>query len=456
MTQVTIGSNNSIATVTPSSSSGSGPYVVGFSSSPGSSVGVGDLFAITDATEGDYLYLLTGINGSSYTLKYISGGSSSASPFGIVDEYGDQEDGTFKRAFSTIVAFEEMTDDSSPSYWGSTDFVTGVLHADSAFEEERIQFNDVKALKHVTLTVDAGSRHSGAMSPDHGIVATIYPENSTIGSQLGIISLEDTDPTGGFTVEWLQFDLSRLNGSSRPASAIMLDGNSPDIAIIRNNIIHSFSGSIGSNNPIQIHQDTPNRAQTLVVHNNIVHDICETASDPVQAITLNQCKGTGYAYNNTIFRLKIKGSSSSVIAVRYGNAAAGAVAKVKNNIAVGFSGMSAGDNRPFWMTNANGVDFDYNMSDNNANNSYEATGANSLADQNLSSQVKFISTVEDSVDLGLQSDSTALAEGVDLGNQYGVNIDASGVDRTSLDWDMGARQMSESDDGNPSFFLFVS
>ena len=96
------------------------------------------------------------------------------------------------------------------------------------------------------------------------------------------------------------------------------------------------------------------------------------------------------------------------------------------------------------------------MSDNNANNSYEATGTNSLADQNLSSQVKFISTVEDSVDLGLQSDSTALAEGVDLGNQYGVNIDASGVDRTSLDWDMGARQMSESDDGNPSFFLFVS
>ena len=58
MTQVTIGSNNSIATVTPSSSSGSGPYVVGFSSSPGSSVGVGDLFAITYATAGAYLYLL--------------------------------------------------------------------------------------------------------------------------------------------------------------------------------------------------------------------------------------------------------------------------------------------------------------------------------------------------------------------------------------------------------------
>ncbi len=75
-TTVSIGSNQNISTVTPASTSGSNPYVITFTSTPSSSVAVGDLFLIADETTffATYTYLLTHISGSNYHLKPVDEG----------------------------------------------------------------------------------------------------------------------------------------------------------------------------------------------------------------------------------------------------------------------------------------------------------------------------------------------------------------------------------------------
>ena len=50
ITTVSIGSNQNISTVTPSSCSGSGPWVVAFTSTPSSDVAVGCMFHMTIIT----------------------------------------------------------------------------------------------------------------------------------------------------------------------------------------------------------------------------------------------------------------------------------------------------------------------------------------------------------------------------------------------------------------------
>ncbi len=103
-TIVSIGSNQSIDTKTPSTSSGSGPsYTIGFTANPTiksasqNGIAVGDI-ATMDTDEaganGDginpsapstYTFLVTGISGYSITVKYISdtGLKGDASPLGL-------------------------------------------------------------------------------------------------------------------------------------------------------------------------------------------------------------------------------------------------------------------------------------------------------------------------------------------------------------------------------------
>ena len=151
-TTVSIGSNQSISTVLPASTSGSNPYVITFTSTPSSNIAVGDIFEITDEVSflATYIYLVTAISGSNYTLEQVSDGGSmmgDLSPyqnFYYYDEFFNpvESSGTFKRAFTTITLFEEMIDDSSPAYWGSTDDVVGECHKDSIFtDDSRVQFS---------------------------------------------------------------------------------------------------------------------------------------------------------------------------------------------------------------------------------------------------------------------------------------------------------------------------
>jgi hypothetical protein len=446
-TTVSIGSNQSIDTETPSGASGSNPYTVTFGTNPNSNVAVGDIMTIDDsANTGDtYIYLLTGISGSNYTVKYCSGGTFSESPTNIVDEYGDQQDAVFKRAFSTITLFEAMIDDSSPAYWGTSDDVVGECHADSAFTDSRVYFDNKQSLASVKLTVNSDDRHDGTAGSGVVIRPTAYA-----GSSAGVI-----EPNiDNLIIEWLEIDLS----STSTTKGIYFRGTNDD-NIIRNNIIHSRTGNPTSDPIFAMHMGgaTSASSDTISILNNIVYDFRETADDGAAGINLNGWKGILNIYNNTVHNIESdnSGSTKTAICFRF-NGQATQVANVKNNIASLLIADTAAEHRAYWDTGTGTSNVDYNLSDDTTNATYEAQGANSLKDK-TAAQIDFVNTVVGDEDLHLDTDSVCREEGVDLGTANGVNIDIDGVDRdaTGVTWDMGADQASVAESVGSAFMLFL-
>ena len=469
MSIVSIGSNQNIDTETPATTSGSGPsYTVTFGTTP-TGIVIGDIGVMStqDAGGGNastYTFLITNISGANITLKYCSdtGGKGDHSPVGLYTGGGSsgspvQATMNFKRCFSTVGLFEQKIDDSSVShgFWASTSHVTGSMVADSEFEDQHIVFDQVQSLSSITLTVDENSRHSGAESTDFDAVATFLPPNVSVsGGQPHVIQINQDDCP--MTCEWAQYDFSQINGNDRVAGSIGFYANSPPTGIIRNNLMQGYNGSVGGDNFINIHTNTTSDKTIYVIANNIVHDLKETSNDQVVAFNLNQNDGTGYIYNNTVYRLTSNGGSKQTQGVRWGTQLSTSKAYVKNNIVCNL----VNNPRHFWFSNSGTNSFslqDFNMSDTTALSSYEPTGANSLIDQNESTQIKFLSTTAGAVDLFLLDDSTAREAGEDLGTFHGVNIDASGFDRDAggVEWDMGARQSSRAGAGNPAFFMFL-
>ena len=247
-TTVSIGSNQNISTVTPASTSGSNPYVITFTSTPSSSVAVGDIFVIADETTffATYTYLLTNISGSNYTLKQVDDGGSGMgdlSPYGnFYDMSYQQSAGTFKRAFSTITLFEAMVDDASPSYWGSSDDVVGELHADSNFTDATVNFSQKQSLSSVTLSVYEDDRHDGTAES-----GALWKPTANSGHNQGILRIN----IDNMTAEWLDISMDSLD-SRNTNKAIVLAGTNDD-NIIRNNLIHDKGGNPGSTGPNVIH-----------------------------------------------------------------------------------------------------------------------------------------------------------------------------------------------------------
>ena len=454
-TTVSIGSNQSIATVTPSSCSGSGPWTVSFTSTPSSNVAIGDIQVYADASSGgNYYFLLTGISGSNYTLKYLTDDSSmgSASPCEMYNDFFGQQEGVFKRAFSTITLFEAMVDDSSPSYWGSSDDVVGECHADSAFTDSRVYFDNKQSLASVKLTVNSDDRHDGTA----GSGAVIRPTAGS-GHNLGIIDVN----IDNFIVEWLDFDLGSLD-SANTNTAIRLAGTNDD-NIVRNNLIHDKGGNPGSVGPFIISVTGAGASgDTLSILNNIIYSIVETNNDSAAAVSVYLWAGTVNMYNNTVYNVVSNGSSKASWGFVYRNVSS-SVVNLKNNISSGMTvtGTVATYARAYQDFAAGGstLNSDYNLSDDTTTGAaYKATGANSLIDKSLA-QIDFVSTTGGSEDLHLDTGSVCLEAGVDLGTTNEVNIDIDGVDRdaTSVTWDMGADQASTAgaDTGNPAFLMFV-
>ena len=451
-TTVSIGSNQSISTVTPSSCSGSGPFVVAFTSTPSSNVAIGDIQVYEDASSGgNYYFLLTAISGSNYTLKYLTddSGMGSASPCEMYnDEFGQQE-GVFKRAFSTITLFEGMIDDSSPAYWGSSDDVVGECHGDSAFtDDSRVQFTNKQSLASVKLTVHEDDRHDGKAGTANKVVIrpTAYAGNSN-----GIIESN----IDNFIVEWLEIDLSNTNTNK----GIYLLGTNDD-NIVRNNIIHSRTGSPTTYPVFGIHMSGASSASsdTLSILNNIVYDFRETQDDTSSGININSWRGTVSIYNNTVHNIESEdsGSTKPASCFRF-NGHANQVANVKNNIASLITASTAAQHRAYWDTGTGTSNVDYNLSDDTTNATYEAQGANSLKDKTLA-QIDYVNVVVGSEDLHLDTDSVCREEGVDLGTTNGVNIDIDGFDRDSngVVWDMGADQTANAaSTANAAFLLMV-
>ena len=453
-TTVSVGSNQSIATVTPSSASGSNPYTVAFGSSPGSNVAVGDIVTMDDSanTGTTFIYLLTGISGSDYTLKYCSGGTGADSPTNITDEYGDQQDAVFKRAFSTITLFEAMVDDSSPSYWGSSDDVVGELHSDSTFTDATVTFDQKQSLSSVKLSVNSDDRHDGTAES-----GALWKPTANSGHNQGILRI-DID---NMTAEWLDISLDSLD-STNTNKAIVLAGTNDD-NIIRNNLLHDKNGNPGNTGPFAIHGlGTGATTDNTYVLNNIIYNFVETSNDSLGAIIFYSWSGGLYVYNNTIYKLTAQGGNKDAIGIRFGNSSTN-VSYIKNNIV---STLSASDDKAAYLKeiSSSTAHTANNLSDTTTQAAYNAedmgqnlNDSTALTGKSLA-EIDFVSTSGGSEDLHLDDSSVCLEAGVDLGTTNGVNIDIDGVDRdaTGVTWDIGADQKSTaSSTGSPAFMLFM-
>ena len=453
-TTVSIGSNQNIDTETPNGATGSNPYVVTFGTNPNSTVAVGDIMTMDDsANSGDtIIYLLTGISGSNYTVKWCSGGSSAESPTNIVDEYGDQQDAVFKRAFSTIILFEAMVDDSSPSYWGSSDDVVGELHADSTFTDNTVNFNQKQSLSSVKLTVNSDDRHDGTAES-----GALWKPTSGSGHNVGILVMN----IDNMIAEWLDISLDSLD-STNTNRAIVLGGTNDD-NIIRNNLLHDKGGNPGNTGPTAIQTTAAGgTSDTISILNNIIYNWVETSNDHAVGINLNVWQGTGNIYNNTVYNIVSNGGSKYAYGILFGNDSDNTT-NIKNNIVAQLSGSQE---RAYYKNGSGSTaNTANNLSDDTTGAAYDAEDMNqSLNDSSALigktlAQIDFVSTSAGSEDLHLDTSSACLEVGVDLGTTNGVNIDIDGVDRdaTGVTWDIGADQKSEAEStGNPAFFLLMN
>jgi hypothetical protein len=451
-TVTSIGSNQNIDTAVPSTTSGSGPlYDITWNKTLSTSVAIGDLATATDFTSGAYVYLITAISGSTYTLKYISGAGGDQSPADLCDDSycSSPPTFTFKRAFSTITLFEAMVDDASPSYWGTTDDVVGELHADSNFTDATVNFDNKQSLSSVTLSVYEDDRHDGTAES-----GALWKPTTGSGHDVGILRVA----IDSMRIEWIDFSLDSLD-STNTNKTIVLTGTNDD-CIIRNNLIHDKYGNPGNNGPFMIHVIGAGAASdSIYILNNIIYNVEETSDDTANAVNTNLWGGNAYIYNNTVYNIVSNGGTKFAIAYRFGNPASSNT-RIKNNIASKLDSANATGERAYEYGPSNGgagtVDEAYNLSDDTASTAYEASGTGSLIDKTLA-EIAFVSTTAGSEDLHIQDSSVCSEAGDDLGTTNEVNIDINGFDRDGggVTWDMGAHQVSRASTGNPAFFMFI-
>jgi hypothetical protein len=440
-------------------------YVVTFSDAgpPADSV-VGDIAFVTSAAaSSDYEYLITAIDLSAktVTMKYVqdSATAGDASPYGMVNSNTTQAVIEFRRAFSTIVFFEAMVDDSSPIYWGSSDDVVGECYGDADFTDATVSFTQKQSLASVKLTAadKEGNRHDGTASGTGGGKVLLRPTTSSGHSQgifrVGIDSM---------TIEWIEIDMGALD-STNTNKAVVLTGTNDDF-ILRNMLIHDKGGDPGSAGPHLIHVIGAGAStDTLTIQNNIIYDIVETSNDSTIAINVNQWAGISNIYNNTIYKLTSAGSGKATAGIVCGSASS-SVSNVKNNIVSLLASTAGGtQNRAYWKTGSGSTNIDTanNLSDDTTHATYNAEDmAQSLDDTSgligkTLAEISFVSTSP--VDLHIDTDSDCIEAGVDLGTTNEVNIDIDGVDRdaTGVTWDIGADQASVSDTGSPAFMMFL-
>ena len=460
-TTVTIGSNQNISSNTTSGTSGSGPYVITFTSSVDSKVVVGDIYVISDEAShfGTYTYLVTAISGSDYTLKQVDDGGAGMgdmTPHGnFMDFSYSQVAGVFKRAFEDIGDFEVHVNLSSPKYFGSSDDVIGQMHADSTFTDARTYFDNSQSLSSVTLSAADGQRHGG--TDGAGTSQVVIEPTANAGHNNGIIDIN----IDNFILEFVDINLDSLD-SRDTNKAIVFRGTNDD-NVIRNNMIHDKGGNPGGTGPFMMHVvGAGASSDTLSILNNFIYNVVEGSNDNAAAILLNEWSGTVNVYNNTIYNIESQGGSKVAFGIRSAHVS-GSTSNIKNNIVAKLVG--GGGERAFEDGIANGsagtFNEAYNLSDDTSETAYDARGTGSLANKTIS-EIDFESsavaneTQRDAVDLRIGSDSVCVGAGVDLGSTNGVNIDIAGTTRSG-DWSIGAFHVAAaSDTGNPAFLLFLS
>ena len=442
--------------ITAQASASAPSYTVTFGDAgPPADLHVGDLGGGTDESSGsEYTYLVTAIDLSNktVTMKYVYDDSSSGdtSPYGLQGQDGNQLIIDFNRAFSTITLFEEMIDDASPNYWGTTDDVVGELHADSNFTDATVNFNQKQSLSSVTLSVYEDDRHDGTAES-----GALWKPTTGSGHDVGIIRIN----IDNMIVEWLDISLHELDGTNTNKVIVFVGTN--DDNIIRNNIFHDKDGDPGNNGCFCIHVLAAGASSDVIsIFNNIVYRWENTDSnESASAINMNVWSGTVNIYNNTVYYVDSHANNKNAEGYKF-NGNSNQTANVKNNISHTVSANRPAYSRAFVDTGTGTSNVDYNLSTADSNPTYDAQGANSIIDvaTDNSATPFFVSVAEGSEDLHLHASSPALEEGYDLGTTNGVNIDIDGIDRdaTGVTWDMGADQTSvASATTNAPFIMFV-
>ena len=442
--------------ITAQASASAPSYTVTFGDAgPPADLHVGDLGGGTDESSGsEYTYLVTAIDLSNktVTMKYVYDDSSSGdtSPYGLQGQDGNQLIIDFNRAFSTITLFEEMIDDASPNYWGTTDDVVGELHADSNFTDATVNFNQKQSLSSVTLSVYEDDRHDGTAES-----GALWKPTTGSGHDVGIIRIN----IDNMIVEWLDISLHELDGTNTNKVIVFVGTN--DDNIIRNNIFHDKDGDPGNNGCFCIHVLAAGASSDVIsIFNNIVYRWENTDSnESASAINMNVWSGTVNIYNNTVYYVDSHANNKNAEGYKF-NGNSNQTANVKNNISHTVSANRIVYSRAFVDTGTGTSNVDYNLSTGDSHPTYDAQGANSIIDvaTDNSSTPFFVSVAEGSEDLHLHASSPALEEGYDLGTTNGVNIDIDGIDRdaTGVTWDMGADQTSvASATTNAPFIMFV-
>ena len=437
-TTVSIGSNQSIDTAVPASSSADGSdWVITWNKTLSASVSVGDLATATDHDDGAFVYLIIAISGSNYTLKYISGTGGNQSPYALcTDSYCSAPPTfTFKRAFSTITAFEEMVDDTSNLYWGASDDVIGECHADGTFtSDSRVYFTTKQSLSSVTLTAYDGERHGGTTGA--GDTQVVVKPSSGAGHNNGIIDVNIDD----FTIEFIDIDFNDLD-TTNTNKAIVLRGTNNN-NIIRSNLIHDKNGNPGNTGPYGIHAvGAGASSDSIYIFNNIVYNLVETSNDTASAINTHVWAGNAYIYNNTVYNIQGAGGSKHGLGFRFGNPSSSNT-RIKNNIASKCEGSNK--DAAFWKNSSGStVDSANNLSDDTSDAAYNAedmgqnlNDSSALTGKTLA-EIAFVSTSAAAEDLHIRRSSVCNRAGVSLGSTNKVNIDIDG-ETIFNNWTIGA------------------
>lgn len=429
----TIGTASTIDTETPSSCSGSGPYTVTFVNDP-TGVVVGDKAYITDEASyyDEFVYNVTGISGSSYTLTYVSGGYGTESPCSLYNSFYEQAAAVFKRApdYATPRAWAADLDDSS--IYSNGDDAVGEITVNEKYDEAIGFVNgSVVTLNSVKLTVASNVRHNGTADTGAGLK---YSGQSTSGGGANKSQYVDLRNADNVTLEWLEFDGTGAVGNV--AQAFVSDwGSFTKNNTVRNCLMHGFELITGGAAVNMIRMTTSNyttdSGDSHYIMNNIIYgNVLSTIAggDPTGIYAdAGRSVNPIYCYNNTVNDLTALSTSNTAIGIK-----ASQYAVIENNIVSDITGSST--SVCFKVTSGSfSASSDYNLSTDTT-----APGSNSVTSATLAN---IYESDSGTVNLHLKSGSPAIDAGTDLGTTpSGVEIDIDGRNRDSEGdtWDIGA------------------
>jgi len=430
----TIGTASTIDTETPASCSGSDPYTVTFVNDP-TGVVVGDKAYITDEASyyDEFVYNVTGISGSSYTLTYVSGGYGAESPCSLYNSSYEQAAAVFKRApdYATPRAWAADLDDAS--IYSNGDDAVGEITVNEKYDEGiSIANGSTVTLNSVKLTVASSVRHNGTAGTGAGFK---YTGQSSSGGGAALAQVVDIKDADNVTLEWLEFDGTGAV-TTRIHYFITDHGNFTKNNTVRNNLMHGFELNSGGSvvNMILLTTSTSSLAsgESHYIMNNIIYGNVHTtiAGGSPTAIYADAGRAANpiYVYNNTVNDITTRTTSDVAFGIKVTQ-----YAVVINNIVSDVSG-SATTNDCFasiggtWSASS-----DFNLSTDTT-----APGSNSVTSATLAN---IYESDSGTVNLHLKSGSPAIDAGTDLGTSpTGVNIDIDGRDRDAEGdtWDIGA------------------